>query len=58
MRVGSSTPSPEQQAIIDKAELPEGCTFEEAFQRLCTFGMTDDEAEHWALILAPRAATS
>jgi len=50
-------PTPEIQALIDKAKIPPGCNFQEAFQRLsCLSRMNDEDADYWAAVLAPEGA--
>ena len=53
----TSKPTPEIQKLIQKAEIPAGSNFEEAYQRLHgKAGMSEEDAEHWARILTSETA--
>jgi len=50
-------PSPEIQALIDKAAIPAGANFEEAYQRLLVRGgLKEEEALRWAQVLTAEKA--
>jgi len=55
----SDKPSPEVQALIEKAKITPGeMSFSECYQRLLWAGMARDDAEHWAPILAEPEKTA
>ena len=49
-------PDAETQAFIDKAEIPENASVEEAYLHLRGVGMSDSDAEKWSQIVTRKMA--